>query len=222
MSLIYALIAQGTKVLCDYSSYSGNFDQLCNSILKKMQTNEQGSYDYEKTYKFYFVNHDGMNYITMCEADYPGETAMDFLESVRKEFESANGTNFDTTPAYSLNTSFQAKLSMKIDYYNKNKDTRTDNIGKLKDEVINVRDQLLKDDELLNQRGEKIQLIVQKADMLSQHSDNYYIKANSVKNKYLCQKIKYTLIVVGIVLVLIYLIVSLVCGFTFKDCGGKD
>lgn len=219
MSIIYALAAQGTKVLCDYSSFSGNFAQMCVSILKRVPQNTRGTYGYDDNYCFHFLNAANMTYLTMCETKFPATTAFQFLESIKSELEQAHGTNFDGTSSYGLQRQFQSKIAMKIDYFNKNKDTSTDNISRLKNEVINVRDELLKDDEILNQRGEKIQLIVEKADKLSQHSDSYYNSSKKVRKSFWMRKMKLIIALTITILVIILVIVLIACGgFKFSKC----
>lgn len=222
MSIIYVLAAQGTKVLCDYTNYSGNVDKFCISILKRVPQNSRGSYEYDENYSFHFLNADGMTYLTMCEKNYPQTSAIQFLESIKKELEESHGTNFNSMTQYELNPVFKEKLAMKMEYYNTNKDNTQDNIALLKNSIINIKDDLLKDDELLNQRGEKIQLIVEKASNLAVHSDTYYNSAKSVKRNYWWKKMKLTIILSIIGLIAIFVIVLIACGgFNFSRCKKK-
>lgn len=47
MSLIYALIAkEKTKILCDYTDYSGTFEQMANKLIPKTLDNHRATFAY--------------------------------------------------------------------------------------------------------------------------------------------------------------------------------
>lgn len=47
MSIVYTLICKGTdKVLCEYTEYQGNFEQVSRSLLKKVQTDSRATFSY--------------------------------------------------------------------------------------------------------------------------------------------------------------------------------
>jgi len=53
MSLIYSLVSQGTdKLLVDYTEYQGNFENVSQSLLKKVQENHRATFSYERAYVF--------------------------------------------------------------------------------------------------------------------------------------------------------------------------
>jgi hypothetical protein len=48
MSIIYTLIARDSdKVLCEYSEYHGNFEQISRSLLKKVQKDHRATFLYD-------------------------------------------------------------------------------------------------------------------------------------------------------------------------------
>ena len=72
---------------------------------------------------------------------------------------------------------------------------------------------------ILNQREDKITLIVQKEEMLSKESNDFYTKARTIKRKVNYKKIQEIAIISTVILVIIYLILAIICGWTFKKCG---
>jgi hypothetical protein len=51
MSIIYSLIAKGNdKVLCEYTEYHGNFEQISRSLLSKIQKNHRATFSYDDAY----------------------------------------------------------------------------------------------------------------------------------------------------------------------------
>lgn len=53
MSIIYALIAQQSTPLCDYTDYKGNFQQISISVLKSAQKDTKGTMKYNKYITMY-------------------------------------------------------------------------------------------------------------------------------------------------------------------------
>ena len=206
MSIIYALVGYQERVLCEHSDQQGNFTQMSSSILKKVQPNSRATFDYEGQYYFHYINESGVTYMMMCEAGYPKEVAFSFLESLKKEFLSSFGNvDFSTVPPRSLN--FRDKIQFYIDEYNSQKEKKKDQIGMLKESLIDTKNELLQASDILNERGEKINLIVKKADQLSTDSNTYYTSAKNVKKSLFRRKIIFFMVVgvLGIIVVALIL-----------------
>ena len=58
MSIIYALVAKNhDQVLCEYTEYKGNFEQISRTILRKIQKNSRGVLTYDESYNFSYINY---------------------------------------------------------------------------------------------------------------------------------------------------------------------
>lgn len=224
MSLIYVVIAAGPKVLCDYTNYKGNFEQATAALLKKVQENTRASIQYGKEYAFFYWNIDGLTYLCMCDISFPGNVAFAFLESIKKEFNEAYpNEDFRSKSNYALNDAFKEKLSIKLDYYNKNKNKSLDKTGQLKEGVISFKNEVLETGQLLDQRGEKINIIAKKADQLSQDSSTFYKTAKNVKRNAMWKRVRLIILCTVGALILIYIIMVCCCGgFALKSCFGKN
>lgn len=223
MSLIYVVIAVGSKVLCSYTSYQGNFEQTTTTLLKKVQENTRASIQYAKEYAFYYWNIDGFTYLCMCDISFSSNIAFAFLESVKKEFNEAYpNEDFRSKSSYSLNDKFKEKLAIKLDYYNSNKDKSLDKAGQLKEGVISFKNEVLETGQLLDQRGEKINIIARKADQLTQDSSTFYKTARNVKRNAMWKRVRLIILCTLGALLLIYIIMVCCCeGFALKGCFGK-
>ena len=99
---------------------------------------------------------------------------------------------------------------MKFDYFNANTDVSNEALGQLKDEMCKMKDEVLNASGLLNNRGEKLQVLDEKADALSSASNNYYKSSKRVKRAELMKKIKIyagitcaVLIIIGVIYLII-------------------
>jgi hypothetical protein len=54
MSIKYSLISkEKDKVLCEYTDFIGNFEQISRELLKKVKSDSRGTFLYDKTYNQY-------------------------------------------------------------------------------------------------------------------------------------------------------------------------
>ena len=209
-TIIYALVAKGVKPLSDYSNFTGTFDQVCINYLKNIGPDTSAAVKLDSDYIIYYINEHNITYLIMTDNIYPKEAALGCLESIKKEFQSIySNRSFDDEERFGLNDEFKVKLRMKFDYFNANTDVSNESLGQLKDEMCKMKDEVLNASGLLNNRGEKLQVLNQKADALSSSSNNYYKSSKKVKRAELIKRFKiYTAIGIAIFLVIfiIYLI----------------
>ena len=58
MSLIYTIICRDhDKVLCEYTDYHGNFEQITRNLIKKTKTYAKATIVYDDYYLFHFVKY---------------------------------------------------------------------------------------------------------------------------------------------------------------------
>ncbi len=112
----------------------------------------------------------------MCDNKFPQETALAFLEDLKKIFlRKFTPSDIDKAIVYSFNNDkeFKNEMIKRMEYYNSNID-KGDNISELKQGVLQFKDNVLDASDILSQREEKISLIVRKADQLRHDSSTYY------------------------------------------------
>jgi hypothetical protein len=120
------------------------------------------------------MNTGNLTFMCLCDKNFPRETALAFLEELRKMFsDSFSPKEVENAIAYSLNTSFKDKIKGKMEYFNRHIDVG-DSISQLKKGVMDFKDDVLNASDVLSQRGEKINLIVKKAETLRQESSSFY------------------------------------------------
>ena len=112
----------------------------------------------------------------LCDGEFPKDTAFIYLDDLSdKLFEIFSEEEIRQQMPYSklYNEKFTHILKDKMIYYNKNPDA-SDNLRELKKEVLQYRENVIKSYESLMERGEKINLVVKKADSLKHESGVYY------------------------------------------------
>ena len=70
-SIIYNLISRGSKtVLCDFSHYTGNFQQVTIKILEFVKKGRKGKIFYDNNSIFYYEEKSDIIYLTLVQGDF--------------------------------------------------------------------------------------------------------------------------------------------------------
>lgn len=217
--IIYLLIAKNEKPLMDYSNFSGTFNQICLKYLKKIEPNTSKAIKIDDFIVFYITDN-SMIFMLMAGKSYPKEGAIGCLQSIKNEFNRAfEGRDFEGELNFGLNDhEFKEKLKLKFELFNEQKDLTDDKIYKLKEQLALMKDEIANASDLLDERGDKIKILDEKSDILSRDSNTYYRKSKRVSQYERCKKIKYYIGISLAVLIVIYFVISLICGFTFQKC----
>jgi vesicle-associated membrane protein 7 len=140
----------------------------------------------------------------MTEQNYPKATVIGCLDSIQTEFKKKYSTyNFDSTPSYGLNQEFSSILKNKFIFYNNNKDVPDEQLNSLKEKLVVMKDKIIETNDLLKDRGDKINLIVKKAETLQDTSRSFYSSSKKVSLAARMKKIKIYLFIAGAIIILL-------------------
>eukprot|EP00808_Paulinella_micropora_P031456 g62300.t1 len=221
MSIIYALITRGTQVLAEYTSsgLTGNFSTVTRVLLKKIPDQDgKLSYIYDK-FVFHYMVSDGLTYLCMADQQFPRLVAFQFLEDIRTRFKATYGDRGKTAIAFAFNSDFQRVLQQQMERYNSMK---TDKVQKVREEINQVKDVMIKNIDKVLERGEKIELLVGKTDALDQHAVKFKKQSRQLKHSMWWKNVKLMLLLTLFILVIIYVIAASACGgLGLRKCVGK-
>lgn len=216
MPILYALVARNKHVLAEYTSSHGNFPTVTRVLLSKIPEQDgKMSYVYD-SHIFHYLVDDGITFLCMSDEGMKRRITFSFLDEVKRIFrENYQGVE-RTALAFSLNDSFAPVLRQQIDNFNTN--PSADNISKVKTQIDNVKDVMISNIDRVLERGEKIELLVDKTDKLNHQAFKFEKSSKALKNTMLCKKIK-TYILIFVVLGLIgFFVAAMFCGMNFKKC----
>jgi hypothetical protein len=205
--IIYILIGSGKKPLAGYGIYKGDFIQICEKQLARCKENQSACIN-TGSYKIYYEYKDKVIYLLMTMPIYPISAAVACIESLKKEFgKDLQGRNFNAIGDYGLNIELQEKLKMKFEYYNENTEVVSDSLQGLKNQMMKFKDEVFQAAESLNERGELLNEMQNKAKDLE--SDSYTYKRNAIKVRKTecCRKATYIGIICGVVAAIVLIIV---------------
>ncbi|CAN1282103.1 Putative vesicle-associated membrane protein 726 [Linum perenne] len=209
--LIYAFVARGTVVLAEYTEFSGNFNSIAFQCLQKLPaTNNKFTYNCDG-HTFNYLVDNGYN------ESAGRQVPMAFLERIKEDFMTKYGGGKATTAtANSLNKEFGPKLKEHMQYCVDHPE-EISKLAKVKAQVSEVKGVMMENIEKVLDRGEKIELLVDKTENLHQQAQDFKSTGTKIRRKMWLQNMKIKLIVLGIIVALILIIVLSVCkGF---NCG---
>ncbi|KAH3761765.1 vesicle-associated membrane protein [Pelomyxa schiedti] len=216
MPIIYGVVARGNSVLAEFTPNTGNFAGVSRRILEKIpQTDCKMTYTYDN-YNFHYEVDDSLTYLCMCEKDFSVRKAFGFLDDIKNRFKATYGDRGKVVPAGSMNSEFSRVLAKQMDYFSN--DPGADKISKVRADVAEVQKVMTENIERVLDRGERIELLVDKTEHLQTTALGFKKSSTQLKNKMWWLNAKLIAIGVAILLVLILIIILGICGITFSRC----
>ncbi|KAG4948945.1 hypothetical protein JHK86_042184 [Glycine max] len=159
-SLIYAFVSRGTVILAEYTEFSGNFNSIAFQCLQKLPaTNNKFTYNCD-AHTFNYLVDNGYN------ESIGRQLPMAFLERVKDEFVAKyGGGKAATAPVNSLNKEFGPKLREHMQYCVDHPE-EISKLAKVKAQVSEVKGVMMENIEKVLDRGDKIELLVDKTENL--------------------------------------------------------
>jgi len=218
MPIIYSLVSRGSQVLAEFTSsgLTGNFSSVTRVLLQKIPAADgKLSYIYDK-YVFHYVVADGLTYLCMTDKEFARLNAFQFLSEIKARFLATYGERAKTAIAFAFNADFQRVLQQQMEKFNAQKN---DKIAKIQEEVSQVKDVMIKNIDKVLERGEKIDLLVDKTEVLDQHAHKFKKGSTRLRRAMWWKNVKLTLLIILFLLIVIYVILAASCGgLDLKGC----
>merc|ERR1719285_292056 len=158
-----------------------------------------------------------ITYLCVASKKFHIESAFEFLKKINVAFEERYGTYAQNLKAYNINEEFQSVILEQIGVANE-KEGGGNELDVLKDKVQGIQKIAANNFSLLITRDEHINNITVKSNLLSEDAKEFEKGAVELKRHFFWKNIKMMLCLCSVLLVVIYLIVSMVCGFTLEKC----
>jgi len=215
MPIIYALVARGSSVLAEFTTTSGNFTTITRKILDKIpQQDGKMSYVYDR-HIFHYIFEDGLTYLCMADEEFGRRIPFSFLEDIKNRFKSQYGDKGKQAQAYAMNEDFSKVLQKQMEIFS---DPNQDKITRVRGEIDEVKSVMVTNIERVLERGERIELLVDKTENLNQQAFQFKRQSTELKNAMWWKNIKLMMIMVVVVTAILYFIIAMACGFDMKKC----
>ncbi|KAK9068724.1 hypothetical protein SSX86_012839 [Deinandra increscens subsp. villosa] len=165
-SLIYSFVARGTVIIAEYTEFKGNFTTVASQGLQKLpENNNRFSYNCDG-HTFNYLTDNGYTFCIVAVESAGKQLPLGFLERVKDDFHKKYPKGkASTAAAKSLSKSFGPKMKEQMQYCVSHPE-EIDKIAKVKAQVSEVKGVMLDNIEKVMERGEKVELLVDKTDNL--------------------------------------------------------
>jgi len=216
--VMYALVARGTSVLSDcVTKDSANAPQLTRMILNKIPADDAKMSYESNDFMVHYLVQNTITYLCVAGKEMHIESTFDFLNNIKVAFEERYGDRMHNLKAYDINEEFQSVILGQMEVTNQAEGGGND-IDVLKDKVDCIQKIAASNFNRLITRDEHINMISYKSNLLQEDAKEFEKGAVELKRHFFLKNLKMLCCLFSVLLVVIYLIVSMVCGFTLKKC----
>ena len=171
-------------------------------------------------YVFHYIVENGICYMCMSDEKNKHRIPFAFLEDIKERFLGQFGLeNAQQAIAFAMNADFKDNLKNRMDFFNSEEADRSiDNIGTVKSQIDEVKGVMVENIERVLERGEKIELLVDRTNELTQQAFRFESNSRSLRRHMYWRQMKCRVIVASVVLFTIYLASISVCGTRYQHC----
>ncbi|KAG0238283.1 hypothetical protein BGX31_003314 [Mortierella sp. GBA43] len=202
MTIIYSFIAKGPIILAEYSATTGNFASVTEAILEKIPPgNSKLTYAYD-SYLFHYISEDGITYLCMADNALGRRIPFAYLTDIKERFLEQYAQELElesTVLPYGMNE-FSKVMAKQMEYFST--DPNADTIKHVKGEIEQVKDVMVQNIERVIERGERLELLVDKTDNLNQQAFVFKRRSVALKQNMWWKNIKLTIILILVLLVI--------------------
>ena len=147
-----------------------------------------------------------------------------FLHDMKDRFIAEYGREEPLTAiAFSYNEAFSRVIQERMEFYNSDQaESGIDNIGAVKSQIEDVKSVMVENIEKVLERGEKIELLVDKTDRLNQQAFRFESSSRNLRRAMYWRKMRCYAYIGTAVLVLIFVASASMCGgVDFRHCRSK-
>ncbi|KAM1877961.1 hypothetical protein ACFX14_040003 [Malus domestica] len=229
--LIYSFVAKGSVVLAEHTTFTGNFSTIAVQCLQKLPSGSS-KYTYScDGYTFNFLLDSGFVFLVVADESAGRSVPFVFLERVKEDFKqryAADVKNAGPHPlddddeeddlfedrfsiAYNLDREFGPMLKEHMQYCMEHPE-EISKLSKLKAQITEVKGVMMDNIEKVLDRGERIELLVDKTENLQFQADSFQRQGRQLRRKMWLQSLQMKLMIGGGVLILIIIIWLIACG----------
>lgn len=215
MSLIYSLVARNDTILAEFTDSSGNFTTVTQNILDRIPDKDQKcTYVYDR-FLFHYIREDGIVYLCMADEEFGRRVPFAFLAQVQKDFAMYKSKAYDAI-AYAFNREFSPVLRRNMATFSRN--SGGDALSAARGEVEQVKGIMVQNIEKVLERGEHIDLLVDKTENLESEALRFKKRSGKLKNRMWWQNQKMCMILTLVAVVIIAILAIII----WKSTGGTS
>lgn len=227
--LLYSCIAYHNTILTEHtSSAASGVSSLPSLILPKIEHNESQKLIFTHNQNFIYYIADappsssnpdnlsagGLTYLVIAKADLGRRVPFGYLVEIKRRFlkeYDPERTEFGSLPAYGA-AAFNSQLKQLMVDYGTTKAGQNDAFANVQSDIDNVRGIMTQNIERVLERGERIDLLVDKTDRLGGSARDFRVRSRGLKRKMWWKNVRLMALLAVVIVFLVYLLVGFGCG----------
>ncbi len=219
MTILYALIARSKTVLAEFTFTSGNFPTITRVLLGKIpDVDGKMSYVYDQ-HVFHYIVENHIIYMCMCDDQNKRRIPFGFLDDIKQRFIAAYGDKAQTAIAFAMSDDFGRTMQKQMEFYNS---ASADSFAQVNSKLDDVKNVMVQNIETVLERGEKLELLVDKTDKLQQQAFKFERSSKQLKNAMWWRRVKLYLLIAFVIALIILIIAWVACGINFQNCKSSS
>lgn len=217
--IIFALVTRGPQVvLADYSglSVTGNFEAATRQFVTKINPSEEWkSYICGDQAFHYFIDGD-LWFVCMADKAMERRLPFGFMAAVQEAFKKRyDPQTVAAAPAHGMNVEFRETIRELMNRYNS---PDADRVASMTEKVQHINQNLVESIDKLLDREEKIHLLINRSEMLSQSSESFHRDSRQLHRNVRWRNLRTHIILAVVIVVGILIVVWVSCGLKFDRC----
>jgi vesicle-associated membrane protein 7 len=163
-----------------------------------------------------------ITYLVVAQSELGRRIPFAFLLELKKKFlsqYSPDATEYRSLPAYGT-AAFNSTLKSMLQQYNIA--PPNDSLASARKEIDNVKDIMTENIERVLERGERIDLLVDKTDRLGGSARDFRVRSRGLRRQMWWKNVRIMVLLIVVVIFLMYLFVGIGCGLPgWSKCVGK-
>eukprot|EP00249_Psilotum_nudum_P002877 c16099_g1_i1 orf=218-889(-) len=208
--MLYSFVARGTVILTDYKELEGNYVELAKHSLRNLPSENNTLSYISGQHALHFLIEDGFAYLVVAHKTLGRRLAFTYLEIIKDEFKQNIGGKANIAMPHSLDKEFRPILKQHMEYCLSHPE-EMENLMKVKSKVLEVKGIMMENIEKVLDRGENIEVLLDKSNSLRSQAQNFRVMGTGVKWKTWLQSTKLKLAVIALLVILAFVLFLFIC-----------
>jgi vesicle-associated membrane protein 7 len=188
------------------------------TILSKIPLNDSKMTYVWEQYLFHYISEGGFTYLVMADESAERRMPFAFLADLQRKFLSApSSSTAADMPAYGLQGTFEPTIAALVLTYNTA--PPVDELTRAQTELNHVKDIMVQNVEQILSRGERIELLVDKTDIMAGQATAFRRGARNVRRQMWWKNKKVIALCVIVALVFLWILAAQFCGIGLNHCS---
>jgi hypothetical protein len=170
---------------------------------------------------FNYLESDGYVFLVVADEAFGRQVPFSVLDRIAAEFAASYGERARDAIAHSLNRSFAPVLKQHMDAASNDAGEHS-KVARVQQQVSEVKEIMMDNIEKVLDRGEKIELLVDKTENLRFQADNFHRTGRALRRRMWWQNLKMKLVFAAFVLIVILILFLSFCYSNGNDCTKKE